>query len=415
MSHTPLAAPSNTYSFSPKLLILLFSGTLITSLAQGFMLIGVPWIIVQMPGGTELLGAASFILNLIIFFSGPALGTWMDRMNRKTSFVGIRFLAAFGLLIAALLSQSPATLPAALVLSLTLVNFIVTFDQSARVAYAQALLESRNFRTVNTLFELQNQGGNLLVGASLALVIHNMSPQTLLWALMALFILSGLLLAMLPKTAPAPTIAKKPLLAALGEAATYLKTRPRLTLISLVSFGPYICVQTGNFLVPVLLVKMLNGTIEDFAIFEINFALGALGVALSIKFANRLSPFTLMIISMVSFASWTLSQVIWPSMLTIIWFAFFAGWGNSTIRIARNSWLMDEVPQHMMGRILSFFQTAMIAMKTIALGLAAWLVTSISPWHALAMVGIAQTGATIVMIIVGYLKYKEGPAAPHIK
>lgn len=83
--------------------------------------------------------------------------------------------------------------------------------------------------------------------------------------------------------------------------------------------------------------------------------------------------------------------------------------GNSTIRIARNSWLMEEVPHHYMARVLSFFQTAMIAMKTIALGLAAWLAASHSPWHALAIVGLAQFAAMALMMMVGYLKYKEGP------
>ncbi|WP_424983608.1 MFS transporter [Maritalea sp. S77] len=409
MSQMHLATPAQSHPFSPSLLFLLIGGTFITSTAQGFMLVGVPWLIVQMPGGTELLGAASFILNIVIFFSGPPLGAWMDRNNRKSSFVGIRFLAAGGLIIAGFLSLSPATLPAALVLTLTLVNFIVTFDQSARVAYAQSLLESRNFRTVNTIFELQNQGGNLIVGASLALVITHLSAPFILWALMGLFLLSGLLLFLLPATAAPTPNTHKPLLSALREAASYLKKRPRLTLISLVSFGPYICIQTGNFLVPVLLVKMLDGTIEDFALFEISFALGAIGVAISIKLANRLSPFSLMVISMLCFTLWYISQVIWPSMLTIIWLACLAGWGNSTIRIARNSWLMEEVPHQYMARVLSFFQTAMIAMKTIALGVAAWLATSYSPWHALAIVGAAQFAAMVLMMVVGYLKYKEGP------
>ncbi|WP_036221914.1 MFS transporter [Maritalea myrionectae] len=404
----PTSALSNTSpQFATPQMVLLVVGTLITSLAQGFMLVGVPWLIVQMPGGTPLLGAASFLINILIFFSGPLLGAWMDRHNRKTSFVGIRVVAALGLVISAALSHHELTLPWAFICTLTLVNFVVTFDQSARVAYAQSLLDRSKFRTINTIFELQNQAGNLVVGASMAMIITHLSPQIIMWGLMSLFFTSGILLALLPGSPPVDRDTHQPLLTALRDAAQYLKTRPRLAVLSVVSFAPYICVQTGNFLVPVLLAHTLNGTVEDFALFEISFALGAIGVALSARVTARFSPFALMLTSMSAFTLWYLSQIIWPSMLTIIWFAFVAGWGNSTVRIARNSWLMDEVPVQYMARVLAFLQTTMIAMKIVALGLATWFATSLSPWHALAIIGVGQVVALGVMVIVAYLKYQR--------
>ena len=399
---------------------LIFS-MLITSIGQSFMFVGIPWLLLKQEGGTQLLGVASFIINLTIFFAAPAIGAWMDQRSRKSMLIILRAVVALCLLTLLVPASLGIWSSYILVGVLGLANFIVTLDQSARSAYVQVVFPREKYCALSTAMEMQTQFAHLLVGALLTIVVTQLDLVQIVFGLAGLFAISTLAMVPIQSAPRSPTSRSVPLFKAIVDGAKNLRTRPNLNLISTLSYWPYITIQTGNFLVPVLVLHMLGGTISDMAIYEVSFAMGAILVGvLASKIMDKFSAVFIMNCAMVVFTFWMLVQIIWPSIFSVIWLACLAGFANSAIRVGRNAWLMDEVPSSHISRTMSFYQTIMLALKTLALGFVAWIAATTSPWYALVFLGTTQLAATVWLLLVSAGRQagrtqNPSPLLPHAK
>lgn len=378
-------------------LVFLLGSNMTTSMGLGIALIAAPWLLLQEPGGASLVGTVSFVINLSIFAVMPWVGAIVDLFDRKRTLIILRISYVVCLILLLFISKYATLYHTILIAFFGLGSFLLVFDQAARNALVQEVFDPGQYQQVNAALESQHQFASVVTGGVIALFLGSVLLTQVLWINALLVLVSGLMLLPIKSNGSDVVLQNNDKFISLfTEGLKYALDNPRLTTLSLLSFTPYICVQTNNYLIPVLLTLLLSGSVAELATYEISFGSGAILVGFFAgRLGRRFSNLGVIHASMWAYSVLLFIQLAWPSLTTIVWFGFIAGFANSMIRTARNSWLMINVPRNVFGRLMSFLQALMLGGKAAGIGAIALTVTFAGPWAALGVLFVAQLAATI--------------------
>ncbi|MBE7443197.1 MAG: MFS transporter [Flavobacteriales bacterium] len=376
-----------------KALYLLFAANGISGIAQGISMLAIPWYFTSIINDSETFGLIYAITTIVTLFWGLYAGTLIDRYSRKLVFLSIcvvSFILLLGVsLVGFYLGEVPIYL-IALVFCFTIFNYNIHYP--TLYAFGQEITEKENYGKTNSLIEIIGQLTSIVSGVFAAILLTGVNKDFLNqvglgflkfnvnpWQLHEIFLLDALtyvaafVLILFIKYTPIATheIDKSSVWNRLIQGFSYLKKHPLLFHFGVSSFAIFVILLIHvHQLMPIYVSKHLHSDSSAYAIGEVVYAFGALIAGAGIRWIFRKTNtiyaiIVLMIISVVRFEILTFSN----NILIFMMVSFVLGITNAGARILRITYLFNHIPNHIIGRTGSVFNTVNIFLRFVFIGI----------------------------------------------
>lgn len=383
-------------------MMFLMIANILSSIGSGITMIGVPWLLVNRSGGSEIFGYATLASTIILFFLSPHIGVYIDRISRKKMLLGSEVVGGSVTLLFALWGLSAGHFE-------TWQLIVIYFSGSlyynvhfpTQFAFTQEIFSKEQYKTLNSILEVQNQSTSMIAGGLASLLIDHIDFAWILLAdAMTYFLGFGLFL-LIPyiKNRSVTANGAVSMWSNIREGFAYLKTRPLLVMFFLCALMPFLCVMVGNYLYPVYITSVLHGGANVLGAADMIFAIGAVVAGLTVPLLmQRLGSYYTTILSFVIFSLSIVFFYAFPIVSIFLLFKTLNGWGNAGSRVARNTILMEMVPNHLIGRVNSFFNTVGMGMRVLLIGVCTQIVSFQGARTAILLLGVLLVVSFIGLI-----------------
>ena len=375
-------------------IFLLFLANIISGIAQGISMIAIPWYFVKIVSRPEIFANSYLLITFLTLFWGLYAGTLIDRYSRKKLFVIINIVC--GILIGAIafygnyISYLPDFL-VILVFGITIFNYNVHYPNL--YAFGQEITEPKHYGRLNSYIEVQGQVTSVLAGAFAAILLTGTNNNSLdvggltfllpinieAWDIYEIFLLDAatyvavIFIFMLIRYNP---IAKEKihtegLFDRLKGGFLYLRDHPIIFVFGLASYMLFAFTLVEIHVVLPLYVKNFLGMGGNvFASAEIYYSFGAIFSGVLIlrlfkKVNTVLGVIILMLIVACGFYLMFIYKILWIFFLG----NFLLGITNAGVRILRTTYIFNHVPNNLIGRTGSVFNTLNIVVRMLLIGL----------------------------------------------
>lgn len=272
----------------------------------------------------------------------------------------------------------------AFVFCFTLFNYNIHYP--TLYAFGQEITEKEQYSKTNSLLEVIGQSTNVLSGAMAVLLIEGvnweiggMTIHIEAWSIQRIFLMDGItyiiaaILIYFIKYVPTQKleVSKEQVWVRLKEGFSYLKERPLLFHFGNASYTVFIFVLIAMHLLwPIYIDSHLIAEGNVYAITKVHYAIGALlagfFVSKLFKDANRLASIViLMLVAFMAFTTLAFTKI----DVVLYTMAFALGIANAGIRIQRITYLFNHIPNNIIGRTNSVFQSINIFLRSVFLGI----------------------------------------------
>ncbi|MEM6297415.1 MAG: MFS transporter [Bacteroidota bacterium] len=365
-----------------RTLLLLFTSNTISGAAQGITLLSIPFFLVSQIDNGKLLNARLVtIITLVTLFWSLYAGTLIDRYNKKhiiLSYQGVDALILLGIGAYGMFVEPLGFPLVAAVYTITVMTLNVHYPNL--YAFVQELFEPRYYAKVNSMLEVQNQfsraigmfvGGILLEGSPEWLESAGITIEK--WSMGEIFFLDGCTYALgmiaIGLIRYTPNLSKNArdlgsVLKRLQLGFEYLSQHRPLLIFGVASYVMFFAALiTLQILMPVYVNDYLDESGHVLAMFNSVYALGALVIGLVVFLAKRLNPLKqiifLLFLGGLLYATWAVTK----SVSMVVIGAFVMGITNAGIRILRITFLVQTVPNRVIGRTNSFFNVSNVLFR----------------------------------------------------
>ncbi len=323
------------------------------------------WLIYRLTHSAFLLGAASFVGQVPLFFLAPIAGVWVDRWNRHRTLVATQALSmvqSFALTVLALIGTIQVWHVIALMFFQGVVN---AFDMPARQAFVVEMVDDRadvpnaialNSSMVNAARLIGPAVAGVViaaVGEGYCFLIDGFSYAAVIISLLAMHV-----------QRPAARSRSKKTWQELVEGWRYVTgsvpIRAILLLLAVISLlgMPY------TVLMPVFAARVLGGGPHTLGILMACTGVGALVGALALATRRTVVGLGKVIpVSSVIFGAalvgFGFSRLLWLSMLLLV----FTGFGMMRQMAASNTILQTILEEEKRGRVMSFYAMSFAGMS----------------------------------------------------
>ncbi len=346
-------------------------------------MLAIPWYFAKHLNASSTFAAIYSIATFITLFWGLYAGTLIDRFPRKNIFLSICAVSAIVLLSVSSCGLLSGTIPMVLVATVfcfTVFNYNIHYP--TLYAFGQEITEKENYSKTNSLLEVIGQSTNVLSGAMAVMLIEginlsfgsfNLNIEA--WSIQEIFFLDGctylvaMVLIYFIRYIPTERniISKEPIMKRLKEGFKYLKERPILFYFGNASYTVFIFVLIATHILwPLYIEDRLSLGGDIYALNKICYAIGAMlaGIFVSKLFRSKSSVYT--IIYLMSIALLAFVGLIFNSNVYLLFFfALGLGISNAGIRIMRITYLFNHIPNNIIGRTNSVFQSINILLRSI--------------------------------------------------
>ncbi len=375
-------------------IFLLFLANIISGIAQGISMIAIPWYFVKIVSRPEVFANSYLLITFLTLFWGLYAGTLIDRYSRKKIFIIINVVC--GILIGAIafygnyVSFLPDIL-VILVFGITIFNYNVHYPNL--YALGQEITEPKNYGKLNSYIEVQGQVTSVLAGAFAAILLTGTNNNSLAiggltfslpfnieaWDIYEIFLLDAatyvavIFLFVLIRYIPIAKekIHKDDLFDRLKGGFKYLRDHQIIFVFGLSSYMlfAFTLVQI-HVILPLYVKNFLEMGGNVFASAEIYYSFGAIFSGLLIlrlfkKFSTVTGVIVLMLIVACAFYLMFIFKILWVFFLG----NFLLGITNAGVRILRTTYIFNHVPNNLIGRAGSVFNTLNIVVRMLLIGL----------------------------------------------
>lgn len=346
-------------------------------------MIAVPWLLVSKGDGATLFGYITIVMTVFNFITSPFIGQWIDRISRKKILMlgeAVGFLTVLFFAISGFIGMEYTTWHYMVLYGTA--SFYYNLFYPGMFALNQEIFPKSVYKSLNGAMEIQGQLSSVIAGAVAALLIGKINLE---WMLLfdAVTYLSAFIFFWLIPYSPIQRDMQKSdsFWMKLTEGYRYMKERPKLFLFLLASFMPFIGVMVTNYLFPVYLVNVLKVEGSIYGAQSMVYGIGAVIAGIIIPyFANKLgNEKSIILTTFVYTVGFVILLFIKAVPIFLVLIAFLA-FGNAGTRVARNSYLMDQIPNQIVGRVDSLFRTIGLAIRIVLLTLFTF-VNSQSQFH----------------------------------
>lgn len=176
--------------------------------------------------------------------------------------------------------------------------------------------------------------------------------------------------------------------------------RPLFTLFYISSLMPFIAVMVGHYLWPIYIAKVLRADATVMGLADMIYAIGAVLAGFTVPLMMRKFGGYVTVFISVSVFTIGILLAVWTSVIVLfLLLKIMLGWGNSGSRVARNTILMELVPNQLNGRVNSFFNAVGMGLRVTIIGLFTQTIQYTGASASLTIVGLLLVVAAIGVVI----------------
>jgi MFS family permease len=333
-------------------------------------MIAIPWLLVSTPSGATTFGYVAIVMTMISFLIAPSIGHIVDKYSRKRILLLAELMGLVVILFFALIGFTGVEYQGWHYMILYGIGTLYyTLFYPAIFAFNQEIFDPSTYRALNGAMEIQGQLSSMLAGAIAAILISKVDLQWLLF-FDALTYLCGLLLFIRIPYEQTANVEQRggAFFKKLKEGIHYMKTKPSLFFFLMASVMPFIGVMLTNYLFPIHLNSVLKVDAGVYGMQSMLYGVGAVlaGVVIPMLAAKRGNM--AIIISTVFLYTVGITWISFVESVPIyLILTMLLAFGNAGTRVARNSYMMDEIPNQLIGRVDSLFRTIGLGLRIVLL------------------------------------------------
>lgn len=371
-----------------KALYALLTANAISQIAQGISMLAIPWYFAKQLGEASFFATFYAIATFATLFWGLYAGTLIDKFPRKNIFISLCLVSFTVLSIVSSYGFYAGAVPmtlVALVFCFTIFNYNIHYP--TLYAFGQEISEKENYGKTNSLLEVIGQTTNVLSGAMAIVLIEGIDTNVFgydleiqAWSIQQIFALDActylIAMALIKSIKYTPNvekvaISKENAWVRLKEGVQFLKANPLIFLFGNASYTVFIFVLVSTHLLwPMYIDQHLHVEGGIYATTKVLYAIGAVLSGFFItKLLKRINTITaviiLMILATLAFTVLAVSQ----DVFILLGLGIFFGISNAGVRILRVTYLFNHIPNHIIGRSNSVFQSINIFLRSAFIGL----------------------------------------------
>ena len=375
-------------------IILLFTANIISGLAQGISMIAIPWYFVEIVDKQNYFTNSYLIITFLTLFWGLYAGTIIDRYSRKKIFIILNIICgSFVGLIAlhGIYNQNISDIFVIVVFMLTIFNYNIHYPNL--YALGQEITESKYYGKLNSYIEVQGQVTSVLAGAfaailltgttngqlSLAGVTFSLPFDIKAWNIYDIFLMDAItylfviLIFSYLKYQPLveKNINKENLITRFKQGLKFLKSNNLIFIFGLCSYMLFAFTLVEiHIVLPSYVRNFLQKSGDIYASAEIYYSFGAIfsGILIIRLFRNFK-----ILTSVIFLFAIVIIMLYFMSEYKLIWIFFIGnfiiGITNAGVRILRTTYLFNNVPNNLIGRVNSVFNSLNIIVRLILIGI----------------------------------------------
>lgn len=371
-----------------RALFTLITANIISGFATGISMLAIPWYF-TINGHAAAFGilyaavtAASMPWNLYA-------GTLIDKYSRKTLFIYISAVCGVILLGSAIYGYSTGETPLALVglvFVTTIFNYSIHFG--ALYAFGQEISAPHFYGKLSSILEIQHQTTSIFSGALAAMLLSGIDPEGSLnfiganvslpfdvkpWNMHDIFLLDAATYSVaiiLVSTIRYRPVAERTheagnVLSRLRTGLSYLREHPALFRFGVLSHSIFVILLVEVlYLLPVYVDNHLNESADVYASSEILYSMGAMIAGLGIRKVFSRIPALKAVILMIFTSAIILYWVAFTRNVVIFYiFSFFIGITNAGTRVLRITYILNHIPNQIIGRTNGVFNMINICLR----------------------------------------------------
>lgn len=347
----------------------ILSANILSSIGSGITMIAVPWLLVSRVHGGSLFGYITILMTAVNFFITPLIGHLIDRYSRKKILLIGEIIGFFIVLLFAV--------QGILGIKFQVWHYIVLYGSGsfyynlfypAIFAFNQEIFDKSVYRPLNGAMEIQGQLSSVAAGALAAILMTKVDLHWLLLFDAFTYISAFLLFLKIPYQRRVHTGQKVKFWLKITEGYRYMHKKPALFLYLTASLMPFIGVMVTNYVFPVYLKEVLHVSASIYGMQSMVYGIGAVaaGVVVPILAFKRGNEFSITVTIFVYAAA--ISAVILIKSIPLYFIlTILLAFGNAGTRVARNAFMMEKVPNDVMGRVDSLFRLIGLGLRLILL------------------------------------------------
>ncbi len=369
-------------------LYLLIAANAVSGFAQGISMLAIPWYFSDILDASSTFGIIYGTATFLTLFWGLYVGTLVDRYPRKNIFLLITLTGATIIGSVALSGFYFGEVPMPLIgLVFCTTMFIYNVHYPTLYAFGQEITEKKNYGKINAMIEVQGQATSVLSGAFAAILITGVNQEFLNnlglgnlfhfsiepWGLHEIFLMDActyflafLLILMIKYTAVKKKIIDTgSIFQRLKQGAAFLKKTPLIFHFGVGSYAIFAMLLVHiHQLMPIYVHNHLEADSAVYAGAEMLYAIGALlsGIGIRWVFKNTNTVKAIVIMMVMSLIVFELTAFTQSSII-LMFVCFVLGLTNAGTRVLRITYLFNHIPNHIIGRTGSVFQTINVMIR----------------------------------------------------
>ncbi len=352
----------------------LFLSNLFSGVGQGMTMIGISWYMIELTGTARLLGSTMIISAILTLLIGPFAGTMIDRFSRK-AILQFEQLAGFTVLLTVSVWGWLGTYSEWMMVFIYLSSiFIFYMHESAQSAFVQEIFEPKLYGSINSFLEIENQTALVLSGALAGILLEKFGLHVVLILNALAYFLAFLNLLGINYFSTSKEKLKldtrNSWLSMFNESWRFIKRRRGLMIFGVAALIPFITVMLVNLLNPIFVSHSLKADVKIYSLGEVTYSIGALisGVCTTI-ITRKLSSSSYMVANYFMMIVALILTVTFPKAGIFLLCSALIGWCNVSTRLIRQNMYMELLPNHLIGRVLSFFKSIGTLLRLLLLAL----------------------------------------------
>ncbi|SFS53647.1 MFS transporter [Marininema halotolerans] len=379
-----------------------------SAIGSGITGVAVPWMLIAQEGGKEIYGWFMLGMTGVSFLLAPWVGVIVDRFRRRNILM-VNQLLGIGLTLPfAIWGMLGGEYGAWHFIIISAGSFLYyTIHYPTQFAFVQLLVSPKQYTSVNSVLEVQGQAGAMISGGLSVWLIEIWELSTILFVDAMTFGISFLMILLISfKEANSGEGKRITWLKDMKEGFQWLRHQPKLTFFLLFALFPFLGVMAGNYLNPIFVQHTLGDGASTLAGGEMVYAVGAVLAGFSLPFfIRRMTTRRIIRWMVVIFAIATWGIAWFPITFVFLAMELFQGLGNAGTRIARNTLIMEWVPNAMIGRVHSFLNGIGYLLRMLILGSFTQVVVVRGASYAYMMLAVLMTFAAIAVLgLSGWLR-----------
>jgi len=367
---------------------LYFAGQGVSVLGSWIQQVALSWLIYRLTGSVALLGVTTFSSLLPILFIGPLAGAWIDRRDKRRLLILVQGLLALQAASLALLTAFEAIGPELIIAMSVLLGVLNAFDTPLRQSQIGAFVDRRedlpNALALNAM--LFNSGR--FIGPPLAGLLLGLTSEAVCFAINALSF------AALATGVARIRVAETPRAAgSIGEVfregLRYVWTEypPRMQILILAVVN--ITASSYAVLLPVFAKDVFTGDARMLGWLWGAAGAGAFLGTIFLATRRRLKSLVRVVVGGAGLSALALLIFAYNRHLSLALLAMAGvGFGISVCNVGVNTLLQSAAPDHLRGRVVSFFSSTRFGFDAIGGLLAGLLAARIGVQAAMLVEGL---------------------------